>query len=366
MLCSACLVMLGGCASRISSPSVSIALEAGPLHGAQFVEFSYVDHRLTKVSYLDQQPQPEQPVPRMACTQVLPAPGRAQNLSAWVWRSSELVQDNNVAALFIQRAHAHGINEINVQVQPELAPFAHLLDVASQSGIRVVALAGSANDVLDPSEPLGVVRNVLQYNATHSHGFSGIQFDIEPYLLKSYRTQETTILDQYIQLLASLKAATTGRIELSVAVPFWFAHKTLHGNNLMGLVAANVDRLAIMSYRTHLDQILDIANNALCVGEMFGKPVDLGLELTRLPDESSIILSKAQINTAIRIQGNQILLTRDPRDIRHVLQRVDIPASRLSFFPDTQKLFAMTRSPVPYRSFHGWIINGLDEVWIHD
>ncbi|MHB1332722.1 MAG: hypothetical protein ACYCY1_09005 [Sulfuriferula sp.] len=367
MLWILCLVLLEGCASNAPSPSSSsIALETDPLQRARFVEFSYVDHQLKKVIYLDQSPPPEQSVPRMACTQVSPAPEQVRNLSVWVWRSSNLVRNNAAAALFIQRAHAHGINEINVQVQPDLASFAHLLDLASQSGIKVVALAGSPDDVLDPKEPLRIVHNVLQYNATHQQGFSGIQFDIEPYLIKSYSAQETSILDQYIQLLASLKAATAGRIELGVAVPFWFAHKTLHGNNLMGLVAANVDRLAIMSYRTQLGQILDIANNALCIGEMFGKPVDLGLEITRLPDESSIILSKAQIDTATRIQGDQILLTRDPRDLHPVVRRVDIPASRLSFFPDTQKLFAMTHSPVPYRSFHGWIINGLDEVWAHD
>ncbi|MHB1174426.1 MAG: hypothetical protein ACYCZJ_04815 [Sulfuriferula sp.] len=367
MLWIICLVLLQGCASNIpSSSSPSIALEARPLQQARFVEFSYLDHQLKKVSYLDQQPQAEQSVPRMACTQVSPAPGQARNLSAWVWRSSELVRNNEAAVLFIQRAHAHGINEINVQVQPDLASFAHLLNLANESGIRVVALAGSPDDVLDPKAPLRIVHNVLQYNATHQQGFSGIQFDIEPYLIKSYRAQETLILDQYIQLLASLKAAAAGRIELGAAVPFWFAHKTLHGNNLMGLVAANVDRLAIMSYRTQLNQVLDIANNALCIGEMFGKPVDLGLEVTRLPDESSIVLSKALIDTAIRTQGDQIFLTRDPRDLHPVVQRVDIPASRLSFFPDTQKLFAMTNSPVPYRSFHGWIINGLDEVWTHD
>ena len=367
MLCGICLVLLEGCASNApSSSSPSIALEAGPLQRARFVEFSYVDHQLKKVIYLDQQPRPEQSVPRMACTQVSPAPEQVRNLSAWVWRSSELVRNKNAAALFIQRASAHGINEINVHIQPDIASFEHLLDLASQSGIRVVALAGSPDYVLNPNAPLRVVHDVLQYNATHRQGFSGIQFDIEPYLLKSYSAQETLILDQYVQLLASLKAATAGRIELGVAVPFWFAHKTLHGNNLMGLVAANVGRLAIMSYRTQLSQILDIANNALCIGEMFGKPVDLGLEVTRLPDESSVVLSKAQIDTAIRIQGDQILLTRDPRDIHHVVQRVDIPASRLSFFPDTQRLFAMTNSPVPYRSFHGWIINGLDEVWVHD
>ena len=367
MLCGMCLVLLQGCASNVPSPSLpSIALDAGSLQQARFVEFSYVDHQLKKVIYLDQQPRPEQSVPRMACTQVSPAPEQTRNLSTWVWRSSYLVRNNDAAAQFIQRVRAHGINEINVQIQPDIASLEHLLDIASQSGIRVVALAGSPDDALNPNAPLHVVHEILQYNATHRQGFSGIQFDIEPYLLKSYSAKETLILNQYVQLLASLKAATAGRIELGVAVPFWFAHKTLHGSNLMGLVAANVDRLAIMSYRTQLSQILDIANNALCVGEMFGKAVDLGLEVTRLPDESSVVLSKAQIDTAIRIQGDQILLTRDPRDIHPEVRRVDIPASKLSFFPDTQRLFAMTNSPVPYRSFHGWIINGLDEAWSHD
>jgi hypothetical protein len=366
MLCGICLALLEGCASNTPTSSLpSIELEAGQLQRAGFVKFSYVDHQLKKVIYLDQQPRTEQAVPRMACTQS-PASEQSRNLSAWVWRSSKLVRNKSAAALFIQRAHTHGITEIDVQIQPDLASFEHLLDIAHQSGIRVVALSGSPDDILNPNATLRVVHDVLQYNATHRQGFSGIQFDIEPYLLKSYTTQETLILDQYVELLASLKAATAGRIELSVAVPFWFAHKTLHGNNLMALVAANVDRLAIMSYRTQLSQILDIANNALCVGEMFGKPVDLGLEVTRLPDETSIILSKAQIDAAMRIQGDQIFLTRDPRDLHPVVQRVDIPASRLSFFPDTQRLFAMTTSPVPYRSFHGWIINGLDEVWLND
>ncbi len=367
MLCGICVVLLEGCASNApTASSPAIALEAGPLQRARFVEFAYVDHQLKKVSYLEQSPPAEQSVPRMVCTQVSPAPEQTRHLSAWVWRSSELLRNDAVAAQFMQRARAHGITEINVQIQPDLASFAHLLDLASQSGIRVVALSGSPDDVLNPQAPLRVVQDVLQYNATHRQGFSGIQFDIEPYLLKSYRAQETQILDQYVHLLASLKAATAGRIQLSVAVPFWFAHKTLHGNNLMALVAANVDRLAIMSYRTQLRQILDIANNALCVGEMFGKPVDLGLEVTRLPDETSIILSKAQIDAAMRLQGDQIFLTRDPRDLHPVVQRVDIPASRLSFFPDTQRLFAMTTAPVPYSSFHGWIINGLDEAWIND
>ena len=367
ILCGIYIVLLGGCVSNApAASSPSIELEAKPLERAKFVEFSYVDHQLKKVTYLDQPPQPEKAVPRMACTRASPAPEQGRNLSAWVWRSSDLVRDNKAAEQFIQRARAHGVNEINVQIQPNLDSFEYLLDIASKSGIRVVALDGSPDDVQNPSAPLRVVREVLQYNETHQQGFSGIQFDIEPYLIESFSAQETLILDQYVQLLASLKAATTERIELAVAVPFWFGSKTLHGNNLMELIAANVDRLAIMSYRTQLSQILDIANNALCVGEKFGKPVDLGLEVTRLTDESTVVVSKAQIDTAISIQGDQVLLTRDPRDIQDVVQRVDIPASRLSFFPDTERVFEVTHSPVPYRSFHGWIINGLDEAWGRD
>ncbi|MEO7480575.1 MAG: hypothetical protein ABIT70_08180, partial [Sulfuriferula sp.] len=135
--------MLEGCASNApTSSSPAIALEAGPLQRARFVEFSYVDHQLKKVSYLEQSPPPEQSVPRMACTQVSPAPEQIRHLSAWVWRSSELIRNDAVATQFMQRARTHGITEINVQIQPDLAAFEHLLDIAHQSGIRVVALSG--------------------------------------------------------------------------------------------------------------------------------------------------------------------------------------------------------------------------------
>lgn len=356
---------LGGCAS-VPHAVRPIALDAQQLRKSHFVEFDYVGDDLTGIRYLVQWPRPQPGTARIPCAQASLPQRIPATIGAWIWRSNVLLNDKGIAARFLRKAKSHDIGVINLQVQPDLRSFSGFLLSAEQAGVRVNALSGAPDDVLYPDQPLAVVQNVLRYNESHAHRFSGIQFDIEPYLLKDFERRETEVLDRYLRLLARIRSATAGRLQFGVVVPFWFADKTIHGQNLMAMIAQRVDQLAVMAYRTNLDELLDIANNALCYGERYGKPVFLGLEVTKLPLESHLIIATSRLESLLRIDDGRVVLTRDPRYFENIARRTEVRPSRISFYPDTQAAFSMARATVPYRSFAGWIINGLDEAWFHE
>ena len=136
-------------------------------------------------------------------------------------------------------------------------------------------------------------------------------------------------------------------------------------------VAASVDGLTIMNYRTELRQIEQSADPLLFWGLRHGKPVRIGLEAGPLPDEVRYSYRPSDI-------GELWLVTAADRDVLVMLnapatnpggptlRRVDartVPASRTTFHADRTRLDAVLpeieRRLAPWPTYAGIALHGL-------
>ena len=339
---------------------------------AQYLELVYVDGKTPQVLYRNQENDGEEKVAlHLECKRNLPPHKISPAKGAWIWKSGLLLNKQEAARQFFRKAATHGINRIYLQINADLAQDTPILKMAKEQSIQIYALTGSPDDIDHPQAVFSTIDNILNYNSHHDLQFSGIQFDIEPYILPNFQMQEQQILSRYLELVQAIGARIAGRMPLSFAVPFWFDQKSVNGVNIMASVIQVADDISVMSYRTSLDQILSVANNALCYGEKFGKPVYLGIELTKIPDEVHFISKTSELLPYLQSTGDGSNLTRETMtkiamtQLPNIKQTV-IPGSRLSFYPDEKMAFSITEQAVPYLFFAGWMLNGLDGIWLDD
>ncbi len=356
-------VFLVACSS-VPAISPRIAIDRSRLSRSRYVEFVYAEQRLSAIDYRKNIIHRNAPAPHLQCKPSSTISRVNPVLGAWVWRSDVLLHNRNTAHRFLHEAAAHGIRNLYLQIHPDLESFAGLLNMAKGFDIKVFALTGSPDDVDDYGPALRIIDQVLAYNQSHATRFSGIQFDVEPYLLKRYSTDKHGVLERYAGLLRALHARTLGKIPFGVVVPFWFDQETVGHRNLMGIVSRNADNLAIMSYRTRIGQLLAVSNNGLCYAQMYGKPAMLGIELRHIPSETHYFIAVSQLSRYIRVSGGHSYLPKDPRQFTHYARSYTVNGSAISFYPHVGAAFRYTRSSIQYRSFSGWIMDGLGQAWI--
>lgn len=60
--------------------------------------------------------------------------------------------------------------------------------------------------------------------------------------------------------------------------PFWLTAKPIGGRPLVYAMMDCIEEVAVMSYRTNLDELVEIADDTLRYGDLIGSPVWLVLE----------------------------------------------------------------------------------------
>ncbi len=359
------VAVLAGCATAPTPATTSlIPVDQVRLARSRYLEFVYAEKRLSAIDYRKTLVNSNKLTPHLQCSTSSLISRNSSVLGAWVWRSTLLLSNPIAAHRFLKRAAQNGIGNLYMQIQPDLGSFPGFINKAKRLHIKVYALTGSPDDVDNYGPALRSIDQVLAFNQSHKGQFSGIQFDVEPYLLKRYQTDKRRILKRYVGLLQAIRARSFGKIRVSVVVPFWFDQETVEHRNLMGIVASDTDSLAIMSYRTHIDQLLAVSNDGLCYAQMYGKPALLGIELRRIPSEIHYFLAVPQLSRYIRRSDGHTFLRKDPRDFIHFARKYTVHGSNISFYPHVHAAFLYTQSPIPYRSFAGWIMDGLGQTWI--
>jgi hypothetical protein len=240
----------------------------------------------------------------------------------WVWNTAEIIgapaaqralvdfaRRGHITLLFLQLPDAPPQRRASGEIVLDASRWKAFLGLLGGSGLRAHALVGSPEDALPDHHErvLATVQNVVAYNAAAAPGdrFTGMHFDIEPYLLPGFRgTRRQQILVGYLDLVAktALRTRSAG-IEFGVDMPFWYdSLDDLTGE--LPLVEyrgtrkpANehildlVDSAAVMTYRTTAfgaDSIVALAEGELRYAAAKGKRVFIGLETTDLPDEDLI------------------------------------------------------------------------------
>ena len=244
---------------------------------------------------------------------------RPHRKALWVWNTAEILGSNELQQDLLVFLQSQGFTRIFLQL-PEgktragtpgelildpgkLRPF---LATLNSAGVAVSALDGFKNYAL-PEWHDGVLRtieNVIRYNreSAPSERFSGIHYDVEPYLIKGFAgPRRQVFLQGYLELLEKIGRKTKpSQTPFGVDIPFWYdAADELTGKPIpivfRGVskpasehVIDLVDEVAIMDYRTAAygaDGVIAMAQDELAYASKQGKPVFIGLETTELPDE---------------------------------------------------------------------------------
>lgn len=282
------------------------------------------------------------------CFSHSPSPAASQPHGVWLW-NNRLVPGHE--ADVIKRLLSNGIGRVYLQINDDPGRFLPFVEAAHKKGIDVFALDGDPGYVEKPEALLGRIAKVakLKHSASGA-AFAGFQVDIEPYLNKDFALRREYYVSAYLELLSRLKKQ--GGMPLSVVVPFWFDSIHFRGTTLLQKVVEIADELVVMSYRTNSAELLDVSMAELGLGEKFGKPVRLGIELGRIPNERHIELEPASDGGDIHLAGMWWKKKRD----------YTVSGDRISFKNSTKALPAYMATPIPFRSFGGWVLHSYEEL----
>lgn len=265
------------------------------------------------------------PLPRLS-----PPAGNQTNLkprqtALWVWNTSEILASKERQEDLLRFLAAQGITRIFLQLpegmsrrsapgeitvdSEKLRPF---LAKLNRAAVTVSALDGFKNYAL-PEWHDGVLRtieNVIRYNreSEPSERFSGIHYDVEPYLIKGFSgPRRQVFLHGYLELLEKIAHKTQqSQTQFGVDIPFWYDAADGPTGKPVPIVFRGVakpasehvidlvDEVAIMDYRTAAygaDGVIAMAQDELVYASKQGKQVLIGLETTELPDEELIEFS---------------------------------------------------------------------------
>lgn len=270
-------------------------------------------------------------------------PGRPKlpTIGFWLWRYREALTKGREV---LDACKRHRCNRLLVQM-PSLADtqevwedYARFFSLAREQGIEAWALDGEPQAVHDS---LPIVKKVGKLKKTFlGQDRFGLQLDIEPYILPGFLGDEPSYL-RYLGAIDAIRRALPEGARLSVVMPFWFVSQIIRGRPLAFEVMDRADEVAIMSYRTDLDELAAIAEDTLHYGDLIGTPVWLSLETTALPVERHVILKHEQrreFADAYLDRANQRLVFERPpagrypkEDWFRIHHRVTVRPERLSF-----------------------------------
>lgn len=303
------------------------------------------------------------------------APVRPAGTGFWVWTYREAIRDPRA---MLDTCLAQKCSRVLIQMPSHSdgdalwSEYARLLTAVRQSGTSVFALDGYPEAIQEPHRLADKIQRLL---ALMKPGvLSGIQLDIEPYLLPEFLKDEAQ-LRRYIATIDTLKECIGGRARLSMVIPFWLASPSIAGRPLAYAVMDRVDEVAVMSYRTDVDEVQEISEDILRYGDLTGIPVWLAVETTPLPVERHVVLRREmQPDLADAVLDNDRRLFQwvppagasvasSGRKWFRIHHRFTVRPERLTFAgrpqADVSAFVKRIAEATPHRSFSGVIIHDL-------
>ena len=165
-------------------------------------------------------------------------------IASWYWEPISLLDANKTEEL-VSFCKQKGTNTIYLSIneyldilesnKPEdqktidkekfLDNLDNFLTKTAGAKINVHALVGGVDLAEADYEyiPVRLTSFVTEYNKTHVHGFTGIQYDIEYYNSKSFKKE--LFAEKSIAYLNLLDELSTAHISMGVTIPYWFDTK---------------------------------------------------------------------------------------------------------------------------------------------
>ena len=232
---------------------------------------------------------------------LLKAPSPSKPKATWIWDTS-LIGTGTGRDEVLQFVRNHQVQRIFLYVNRDISRDAYrtFIQSAARYGIEIHALDGAPDWALPANrKPIAdLIRWVKSYNASVQAGerFAGIQVDIEPYLLPEWTSEQSKIVDHWLESLLYFhnEAKKDSTLTTGAAIPFWLDSIQLSGRNvsLAEALIRELDETALMSYRDQGRHVVHLAKNELDWADQHGKNVWIGVEMNPSPDTPFITFYK--------------------------------------------------------------------------
>ncbi len=292
---------------------------------------------------------------------------RAQGRATWIWRHRRWLSD---PASLVRQLKAAGMTTVYVSVPLTGSPsrvahsdaLARFIAVASDSAIDVWAVEGDPAAITPEgkSDFRHRARAFVTFNSDRpaDQRLHGIQYDIEPYLIRGFDLDRDGWLSAYLETLRDLSEIAS--VPLEAAVPFWWAELQLDAEPVIDAMADYVDGITVMNYRTEPQQIVANALPYLEWGHRHERLVRIALEAGPLENQTLRSYRPSRIGRLWQVDiGGEtaLLLRRFPAENPHGpafarSHESPVPASRTTFHGDTKRLDALL--PRLIRHWSAW------------
>lgn len=180
--------------------------------------------------------------------------------ATWIWNAKLIASQSEEILTFAKK---NEINLLYLHIEPvAVSPQAYknFIKKATDQGIKVEALGGDPNWALsEKRESIGdLIAWVKAYNNTakKEERFSGIHVDIEPYLLPEWKTDQASIVEQWLSNVEYLVAETKKDTQLTVSadLPFWINTVPVPEDDekkVSEWMLERLDSITLMAYRNH-------------------------------------------------------------------------------------------------------------------
>lgn len=297
---------------------------------------------------------------------------------AWIWDPEAWTRNPQ---RLLDAAERLGLGRLFISVPiadgkvPEAASLAAFVAAANERSIAVAAVEGDPGMISGEGRDYARARAraLAAYNAgaePHQR-FSGVQYDIEPYLGSGYAARSGAIWQLWAETLLTLAGAVGEKID--AVVPYWML-ETEAGAEALEQVALVLDRVTIMAYRTNPADIASAALPILAWSATHNIDATIALELGKLaPERRRVYVPAAEGDLhVIRFDDVAAVVVLDrvrtgPTGRAYRLSHtVPSDTSRITFDGDVTTALAVAAEVAPdvtaWPSARGFAFHGLNEL----
>lgn len=275
---------------------------------------------------------------------------QATRPAIWMWDNQGAMSDPARVASDLGQMQ---VRRVYLQIGDTLDPLASFLRECRARGIEVYALDGSPDYVEHPAPLLARARMVRDFNVRVPDApFAGFQIDVEPHLNKDFSIRFEEYGRRYADLVDRLRDLLGDKTPLSTVIPFWYDTLQLDGRSLAWHLISRSSEAVIMSYRTDMAEVESVARDELAYGEHLDKPILLGIETVRIPDELHIVYHRCPQDAPQSVAAGGAAWCRR--------SDYSVQGSRLSFYGKGEAFRQRLGRTLPSPAFAGWVIHSYE------
>jgi len=187
---------------------------------------------------------------------VITSADKAQR-STWIWDSKLIETESDSILQFAANQKLTSIY-LRYETYPGPETYRNFIRKATELGIKVEALAGESDWIYDYNHTYiqQWIASVTQYNNSVDamERFQGYHFDIEPYTLGMWRTNQTWVLERWMDTIRLIETEVRNAdrsMTMAFDIPFWINSCTVPGTSysFSAWLLEKADSVVIMAYR---------------------------------------------------------------------------------------------------------------------